>query len=243
MSSDRTIGPHSPFYIQLRELLRSKIENGEYPPGTAIPSVGTLAATYGIHRLSVRSAISALVGEGLLTAAQGKGFFVTGGKLEHNLEIVGGFRQNLLTQQSSAENRVLTKILRPAGAAYGALLNCSKDTPIYYVKQVTCVEGEPVSLEENYVPQNYVPNLNQIDLNLFSISQACEFQGHMIAREEQTLEITRMNPMDARLLDIDPSRGVMVLSCISYTAKEETICMTRTYTHNNRCTFGVSFQR
>lgn len=67
------MGPQSPLYLQLRELIRSKIENGEYPPGTAIPSVGTLAEKYGIHRLSVRSAISALIGEGLLKSVQGKG--------------------------------------------------------------------------------------------------------------------------------------------------------------------------
>ena len=53
MRHEGSVGPQSPLYLQLRELIRSKIENGEYPPGTAIPSVGTLAETYGIHRLSV----------------------------------------------------------------------------------------------------------------------------------------------------------------------------------------------
>ena len=28
----------SPIYLQLREVVRSKIEEGEYPPGMAIPS-------------------------------------------------------------------------------------------------------------------------------------------------------------------------------------------------------------
>lgn len=82
MRHDEAVGPQSPLYLQLRELIRSKIENGEYPPGTAIPSVGTLAEKYGIHRLSVRSAISALIGEGLLKSVQGKGIFVVGEKLE-----------------------------------------------------------------------------------------------------------------------------------------------------------------
>ena len=45
MRHDEPIGPKSPLYLQLRELIRSKIENGEYLPGTAIPSVGALAET------------------------------------------------------------------------------------------------------------------------------------------------------------------------------------------------------
>ena len=43
----------SPLYIQLREVIRSKIEDGEYLPGTAIPSENQLAETYGLNRLSV----------------------------------------------------------------------------------------------------------------------------------------------------------------------------------------------
>ena len=56
----------SPLYIQLREVIRSKIEDGEYLPGTAIPSENQLAETYGLNRLSVRSAVEALENEGLL---------------------------------------------------------------------------------------------------------------------------------------------------------------------------------
>ena len=56
----------SPLYIQLREVIRSKIEDGEYAPGTAIPSENQLAELYGLNRLSVRSALSALEYEGLL---------------------------------------------------------------------------------------------------------------------------------------------------------------------------------
>mgnify|MGYP002476209598 CR=1 FL=1 len=59
MKHEGAIGPNSPLYLQLRELIRGKIENGEYLPGTAITPVGVLAETYGIHRLSVRSAVSA----------------------------------------------------------------------------------------------------------------------------------------------------------------------------------------
>ena len=63
----------SPLYIQLREVIRNKIEDGEYPVGTAIPSESQLAETYNLNPLSVRSALSALKYEGLLRSVQGKG--------------------------------------------------------------------------------------------------------------------------------------------------------------------------
>ena len=50
----REISYKSPLYIQLREVIRSKIEEEEYLPGTAIPSENQLMETYGLNRVSVR---------------------------------------------------------------------------------------------------------------------------------------------------------------------------------------------
>ena len=65
------INYRTPIYLQLREIVRTKIEDGEYLPGTAIPSENDMAATYGISRITVRSAVDALVNEGLLRRVQG----------------------------------------------------------------------------------------------------------------------------------------------------------------------------
>ena len=64
------------YRAQLREVLRAKIEEGEYPPGTAIPSENELAAAYGLNRRTVREAVALLVREGLLRSVAGKGVYV-----------------------------------------------------------------------------------------------------------------------------------------------------------------------
>lgn len=207
MRHDEAVGPQSPLYLQLRELIRSKIENGEYPPGTAIPSVGTLAEKYGIHRLSVRSAISALIGEGLLKSVQGKGIFVVGEKLEQDLETVGGFEQTLKASAKHFEQRLLVKASRTAGPLYASWLNCLAEEPLYYVKRLSLLDGEPLSLEEAYIPQWLVPNLADVDLNVFPLHEVYEFYGIHLLRGEQSLGITRLDSPDARLLDVDPRRG------------------------------------
>ena len=85
----------SPKYIQLREILRSRIEEGVYPPGTAIPSESELVDEFGIHRLTVRNAINSLTLEGQLKPVQGKGVFVVGKKIRHELDSMSGFRQKI----------------------------------------------------------------------------------------------------------------------------------------------------
>ncbi|HAF62608.1 MAG TPA: hypothetical protein DCK95_09830, partial [Anaerolineaceae bacterium] len=52
---------NNPLYLQLREIIRGKIESGEFIPGASIPSENEFAQKYGLNRLTVRSAIRALV--------------------------------------------------------------------------------------------------------------------------------------------------------------------------------------
>ncbi len=56
----------TPLYMQLREIIRYKIETGEFAPCTALPSENELADEYAVTRQTVRNAIETLVNEGLL---------------------------------------------------------------------------------------------------------------------------------------------------------------------------------
>ena len=86
-----TVDYRSPVYLQMRELIRSRIAEGIYQPGGSIPSENELAAEFEINRLTVRSAVEILVKEGLLKRVQGKGVYVTGGKIEQDVGDLKGF--------------------------------------------------------------------------------------------------------------------------------------------------------
>ena len=159
----------SPLYIQLREVIRSKIEDGEYPVGTAIPSESQLAETYNLNPLSVRSALAALKYEGLLRSVQGKGVFVNGTKTERDLETLGGYRQTMDERSIDAHTRVLIKALRPAGPYYSRLLDLEEDDQVWYTKRIDYIKKEPVALEEIYIPEKLLPSYGDVDIELFSI--------------------------------------------------------------------------
>ncbi|MBW8802683.1 MAG: FadR family transcriptional regulator [Catenulisporales bacterium] len=71
----RSIRP-SPLVEQAAEQLRAQITGGAWPIGTKLPGETTLAASLGVGRSTVREAIRALAGEGLLQPRQGSGVFV-----------------------------------------------------------------------------------------------------------------------------------------------------------------------
>ena len=137
----------SPLYIQLREVIRSKIEEEEYLPGTAIPSENQLMEQYGLNRQSVRSALAALEYEGLLKSVQGKGVFVAGPKTERDLETLGGYRTTMRQRDRTPSTKVLIKALRTAGPYYGRLLEIGAEEEIWFIRRVDSADQEAVALE------------------------------------------------------------------------------------------------
>ncbi|MET8076905.1 FCD domain-containing protein [Streptomyces sp. NPDC005303] len=67
----------SPLVDQAAERLREQITTGHWPVGTKLPGETTLAKELGVGRSTVREALRALAGAGLVQPRQGAGVFVT----------------------------------------------------------------------------------------------------------------------------------------------------------------------
>ncbi|GGU99549.1 FadR/GntR family transcriptional regulator [Streptomyces spectabilis] len=67
----------SPLVEQATERLRDQITGGGWPVGAKLPGETTLAKELGVGRSTVREALRALAGAGLVQARQGAGVFVT----------------------------------------------------------------------------------------------------------------------------------------------------------------------
>ncbi|MFJ3666519.1 FadR/GntR family transcriptional regulator [Streptomyces sp. NPDC090106] len=76
--SSSPLGPlrPSPLVEQAAARLRAQIADGHWPVGTRLPGETTLAKELGVGRSTVREALRALAGAGLVRARQGAGVFV-----------------------------------------------------------------------------------------------------------------------------------------------------------------------
>lgn len=70
------ISSNQPFYLQIRNDLKHKIESGEWREGALIPSENDLSEAYGVSRVTIRSAIKELVNERYLIRRPGFGTMV-----------------------------------------------------------------------------------------------------------------------------------------------------------------------
>lgn len=69
-------GNQGPNSRELSQLIRERIEGGEFPPGETLPPITQLMETYGVARQAVRTAIAHLAQEGLVRTAGRRGTYV-----------------------------------------------------------------------------------------------------------------------------------------------------------------------
>ncbi|HET7729323.1 MAG TPA: GntR family transcriptional regulator [Usitatibacter sp.] len=67
-----------PRYVQLADVLRRRIARGHWREGDRLPTLEELTREFDVARVTVRQAVDVLAREGLLSAQQGRGTFVTG---------------------------------------------------------------------------------------------------------------------------------------------------------------------
>ena len=78
MTDDRIdpLGPLPP-YRQIAAILRRRIESGQYPPDTRIPTESELVDAFEVARTTARRAIAVLREEGLIYTVPQRGSYVT----------------------------------------------------------------------------------------------------------------------------------------------------------------------
>lgn len=98
---------HVAMYRQLAHRLREAIAGGTYQDGSRLPTEPQLIRRYGVSRITARQAVDALVREGLVVRQQGKGTFVSGPIVHHDLLALRGIYDELVAHGLDPKTRLL----------------------------------------------------------------------------------------------------------------------------------------
>ncbi|MEM6351363.1 MAG: GntR family transcriptional regulator [Cyanobacteria bacterium P01_D01_bin.14] len=145
-----------PLHVAISEILKEKIENGQYDIGERLPSEFDLGAAFGVSRTTIRKAISNLIQQGLVTTQRGKGIFVSGRK-----KITFSISNPLIhfdraLQAQGYVGRIhslrFQKIEAPTDVA--GKLQIAKSAPVYWQEKIIYADESPIALEIDYFPES-----------------------------------------------------------------------------------------
>ncbi len=203
-----------PKYFQLANILREKIENGEFPAQDVIPSERQLEEQYNLSRPTIRQAIDLLERQGYLYRVHGKGTFVSPPKLQKGMLELTSFSEDMRNRGLTPGARILeygymqpsVKIARQLG------LN-PKDTQVLRIKRLRTGNGEPIGLQDSYLAleKNQVITQEEIEQkgSIYAILQ--QKYGIYPTEADETLEVTLATPEEAELMQI-PNGSPLLLN-------------------------------
>jgi GntR family transcriptional regulator len=141
-----------PKYAQVIEELRRRMESGEYPPGSLLPSEHQLSDEFQIARPTVVRALRVLRQDGWIDTQQGKGSFVRGRPALAGLESQRPGEDALNRDEAREPGSLAEAGLSAPPARVAALLGTGQDGELLARRRVLELDGEPSEIITWWVP-------------------------------------------------------------------------------------------
>jgi GntR family transcriptional regulator len=143
--------------VSVQHELKQRIDRGELPAGTRLPSEPDLAAELQVSRATLREALRAMESEGLLRRRQGSGTFVAEHpRMANSLDVNFGVTDAIRAAGMRAGIAQGRHWLEPATAGEAALLALEPGQDVLVLERVRTAEGNPVVLSRDVLPASLV---------------------------------------------------------------------------------------
>jgi GntR family transcriptional regulator len=179
---------HAPLYQQLHRALRDAIADNRLAAEDALPPERELAEEFGVSRITVRKALDALVGEGMLTRRQGAGTFVAArpeARVEKSFSKLSSFTEDMISRGRRPESVWLSRSAGAVTPEESLTLGLSPGSEVYRFNRIRYADGEPMALEYSTVPGFCLPNEKAVGESLY------EALGQHLARPVRALQRLR----------------------------------------------------
>jgi GntR family transcriptional regulator len=219
----------SPLYQQIKALLVTGLESGQWQPGQPIPSETELATRFGVSQGTVRKAVDELATDNLLVRRQGKGTFVA----THAEEQIQYRFLRLRPDAGDAagmQRRLLECRRLRAPADVARLLALKSGDPVVLVRRLLLSDDQPVVLDDIYLPGTLFKGLTAERMSgykgpMYRLFEA-EFGVRMI-RAEEKLRAVAADEAQAAVLLVAPGAPLLSVERLSLTYGDKPVELRR----------------
>lgn len=147
-------GGGEPLYAQLVGTFRERIESGQWPVGSRLPSERELCSLFDVSRITVRHAIEIAEQEGLLQRVHGVGTFVAHPRVEQPLDKLNSFEQTLAQRGMVAATTIHAATVLVSDLALSSILRLEAAEPVTNLQLIGRGNDEAIVFYDSYFPQD-----------------------------------------------------------------------------------------
>jgi len=217
-----------PLYSQLKNLIIEKIESGEYPPESKIPSEQELCDLFDISRPTVRQAISELTNSGYLYKEKGKGTFVSKPKSIIDIKVYNGFSDSILDNENPGERNIIS-IETVTNKDYKKLSDIFSISPVQttdfaQIVYITNLEDDVFAHNTSYIPLSLFPNIVEDIKNKKQSFDILRGKYPLLpTKAKSSLEVIYTEPNEAQYLRVQPGQPLIKISNVIYSKSGQVV--------------------
>ena len=230
----------TPVWRSITDTLRRAIAEGQYPPGSKLPTEAALADRFGVNRHTVRHALAHLSREGIVHARRGSGVFVLARPLDYPLSERVRFHQNLLAAGRLPEKTMLSVEVRAASASDARRLALAEGDSVAVSHSLSFADGTPVALAESRFPEARLPGLAEALRSETGITRALQVVGVTdYTRVSTRLTATTADATQALHLRLREGAPLLLAESLSKAADGQPVEHGRTWFASDRITLTL----
>lgn len=202
-----------PLYFQMQTQLEQKIRSGQLAVHDALPGEAELSRIFGVSRMTSRQALQGLTTDGFAYRERGRGTFVCAAKVEKHIAHLLGFSAEMKLLGLKASSKVLGTATVGATAYVASSLEVEVQAPVRMLHRLRMANGEPIAIEQVWIPLDRFPGLERIDFAKTSLYETLkERYGVRIGSANETIEARGATKDEAGLLGIAAKSSLLVVS-------------------------------
>lgn len=230
----------TPLYAQIAQYYTDLIKSGALSEGDQIPTEEEICSLFNVSRITVRKALDELSQGRYIHKLHGKGSFVSGKKMEMQLNHLIGFSEEMKLLGMEPSTRLLEQNIETPDQDVVDALQLADDQKVYVFKRLRCANDSPIAIECVHLPFHRFPGLERQDLtqSLYALLQekyGCERQWG-----RQRIQAALASRKEAAQLQIKPNHPVMLIDRVTYEPDDRPFEYVRSTYDGQRYTYNIN---
>lgn len=212
-----------PVYQQLSNALKSMITSGEFKIGEKFLTERAISERFEVSRTTANKAVANLISSGILEYKQGRGTFIKGASLTHDLGVFLSSTRRIKNAGMEPSTKIIffrEIFAKSIKKDVKKLFLIDPQEKVFYFKRIRFADEIPVLIETHYFRKKYMPDLTKEKVagSLFALTTA-EYGLDIIGYKE-IIHSEFVKGKNAELLDVsDGTPGFHILN-IGYITDE-----------------------
>ncbi len=229
-----------PAHTRIGTWLEQLIVSHTLAPGDKLPSEVEIANALGVSRMTLRQALSTIEAKGLIDRRRGRfgGNFVTAPRIEFDHASLPGFTEQMRRIHVEAGAEVLRAATGRPTVEVRQRLGLKRGEQVHEILRARSANGEPIVLEEAYLPAAFFPGLLSANLT-GSLYMLMRSYGASAYSADEEIEATQATSEQAGLLGIEAGCPLLLITRTSFSESGVAVEFSRDYHRSDRARIRI----